>query len=247
MGCITLDWHSTGMKVYVGDKATLVGTIGDGIVVNNWTTLEVRVVVGASGTIQVRMNGLVVFTFNGNTQPGTATTINNMVYYVVPMWNHGVGLASTYWDDLLINDALGSKFNSWPNGVRIHRRKMVSAGNYAQWTPQGAETNVACVNEDVPSMDTYVEPTAPGQRDSYVPEDAPEGLTGIAAVAFRYWGQGGGNIKRLCRLDGTDYLGGPLFLSGSFNHVDDFMYTKPGGGGWDVPTFNAMEAGMEGE
>ena len=230
-----------GLKVYLGNKTTEIGSIPVGLPSTDFMVIEGRVVLDdTSGIVQIRVHGVLVVDYAGDTMPGAEATLDNIImcgHVTTSNWY-------TYFDDIIVCDALGAAFNSWPMGIKCHKVDAPAAnGNYAQWTPSAGD-NYQCIDESPPSMDDYVEGAA-GQKDSYVFGNAPAGLSGIAGVVTRFWGQGNGNIKRLCRYDGADYLSNAFAVPGTFNKVDDVMAEKPGGGGWDEATFNACEFGME--
>jgi len=241
LGCITADTWQTGMKVWRGDKATQLGSIGVGIPTVSWLLLEVKIKIhDTEGEIKVWANGQSVFDYAGDTKPGTETTIDNIMYSQV---KNNVNYY-TYWDDLIVADDQGSYFNTGTQGAKIHRVAITGPGNYAQWTPQGDAANWNCIKETPPAIDKYVESTTTGQKDSYEPANSPV-VGGIAAVAVRYWAQGGITLKRLCRSGGTDYLGSQLTMTGAFGKTDDIMYEHPAGGAWSESSFNAIEVGQE--
>ena len=186
----------------------------------------------------IKANGITEIDFTGDTKPGSETEVDYIKHGSWP------GINGLYFDDIIVNDTTGASFNFWPMGVKCHKvAAPLANGNYAQWTPSAGD-NFECIDESPPSMDDYVE-GAIGEKDSYAFGDAPVGLSGIAGVVVRYYGQGNGDIKRLCRHGGVDYLSDAFTVPGTFNKVDDVMPEKPGGGGWDEATFNACEFGME--
>lgn len=243
LGGISISNPPNSMKVWLGNKATQIGSIPAGLPVGQWVLIEGRVVIAdTGGIIQIKVNGVLYVDYsNQDTKPGTDTTANNLL----------VGQSATYLDaydyidDLMVCDNQGSHFNSWCNGAKIHKCLPTGAGNYSQWTPAGASYNYQCMDDVTPSMDDYVTSTTTGQKDSYAIADAPGGITGIGAVALRYWGQGDGQIKTLIRSGGADYVGPAIDIPGSFNKVDEVHYTAPLGSGWDTTTFNALEVGLE--
>jgi hypothetical protein len=242
LGCVTVDNGGLGMKVYRGDKSTLLATIGQGVGTNIWTIIEGHIKVHDSdGVIQIKINGSLVMDYSGDTKPGSETAIDNFAFYNL---HSNSGSSYHYLDDIIFCDTSGSYMNTWLNGMKIYRRAMTGAGNYAQWTPHGAANNWDCVDETPPSADEYLSGTT-GQKDSYAVQDAPT-ISGIAAIVTRYWCQGGGSIKRLCRMGGSDYLSSAFSLPGAFSKVDDVMYVRPdNSNAWDVSSFNSVELGME--
>ena len=241
MGAFYIRTTSLIYNVYVGNKVTLIGSTVTGLS-SNWTVIEGYIKIHASeGRVIIRVNGVTEVDFTGNTQPGEEDAVAVLRHGNFPFGTNGQYL---YFDDIIVQDTTGAAFNSWPMGIKCHKvAAPLANGNYAQWTPSAGD-NFQCIDETPPSMDDYVEGAA-GQKDSYPFGDAPAGLSGIAGVVTRFYGQGNGNIKRLCRYGGTDYLSSAFAVPGTFNKVDDVMAEKPGGGGWDETTFNACEFGME--
>ena len=176
--------------------------------------------------------------YTGDTKIATGTA---KVYEVRAGSFAGVG--ALFYDDIVLNDTTGSFFNSWPNGLKIHKVSApTSSGYYSQWTPVGATINYQCIDETPPTATDYVQGNY-GSKDSYSFGDSP--ASGIKATATRYWGSGVGSLKRVCRYDSTDYLSNVFTIPSTFNKVDDIMYTAPGGITWTKAIFDACEFGME--
>lgn len=239
------DVDPTIFEVWTGDKSTKVGTFQSNLPVGLWSTVEVKVVVhDTTGEITVRFNGAQVFTFTGDTKPSTETTIDRACFATVQ------GTSSpgddVYWDDLIACDDQGSYMNSWLRGARITALRPDGAGNYSQWVPSSGN-NWDCVNETPVSDTDYVSCSSAGQKDTYTMTDCPaEVKTNIKAVVPRYWGDTNGQIKRLVRIGGSDYLSGAIDYPGVFNFAQDIMYVSPATTNpWTIAEINGMESGME--
>jgi hypothetical protein len=245
IGCITLTNGSASLKVWTGNKDVQIGTIPVGLPSDGtFIVLEGKVFIDdAAGITQIKYNGNTYVDFTGDTKPGTDTTMDSLI-----IGNVGAVGGWTYNDDIAIADDQGTSFNSWLNGIKFHRLGITGAGNHAQWTPS-AGANYQCVDEVPPSSDDYVSSETTGHRDSYVVANCPGGLTGIHGLAVRYWGEGGGSIKRLLRVDGADYVSADtLSLPGAMNSVFEVIPNNPATGiGWipaDIDN-GATEVGME--
>lgn len=241
IGGISFNDYSNMFKVWVGNKDTQIGSFGgsppaDGI----FLLIEGRIVLSnTTGIVQIKFDGSIITDYSGDTMPGADTTINN-----IGCWA-GDTYSSFYYDDFAVGNDQGDSFTSWLNGLKFHYLGVTGAGNYAQWTPS-AGVNYQCVDENPPAISDYVSSSTTGQKDSYAIADAPAQLSGIQGIAIRYWGEGGGDIKRLARINNTDYLGGTITLPGSFSPIADVMANNPATGvGWTEADVNSLEVGME--
>lgn len=228
-----------GYRFYTGTSTELIGSTVTGVT-TGWRVFEGYVKISTDigvGRFVLRIDGVTEIDFTGVTQLGAKTQVASMKHA-----GH-YGFESQYFDDIIVNDTTGSSFNSWPMGVKIHKVALPTQnGNYHAWTPSAGD-NFQCIDEVPPSMTDFLTGSV-GDKDSYAFGDAPGGLTGIAGVVVRYYGQGDGNIKRLCRYNSTDYLSTEFPLPGTYNFVDHLMDVGPAGA-WDTAIFNACEFGME--
>jgi len=236
---------SKTIDIYIGAKTTKIGvTVTPFPVTPNWLVVEGYIKIADSdGRVVIKCNGITECDFTGDTLPATTTETE------IAILKHGnivdnVGSAYTYFDDIIINDTTGASFNSWPMGIKCHKVAAPSGnGTYTDWTAS-AGADYECIDDTPPTMDDYLSGTT-GDKESFEFGNAPSALTGIGAVVTRFYGQGNGDIKRLCRLNSVDYLSTAFPLPGTFGLVNDVMTERPGGGGWDETTFNACEFGME--
>jgi len=243
LGCLITAGTLASMFVCRGDNSgTLLGSINVGMPTNSWLLLEGHVVIhNTTGLVKVWANGILVFNYSGDTQPGSDTGVDNLLFSGTPTTS-----GWQYWDDMIVGDVQGSYFNSQLGGLKIHRLAPTGIGNYSQWTPAGSTLNWACVDETPVSSDDYVKGAASGNKDSYAMADCPSNVYDVQAVVARYWAQGGGGIKRLLRIGSTDYLGTTINVSTSLTYNDDIMYVSPATSNpFTVSEINSLESGME--
>ncbi len=242
LGCLTVDNNEVGYKVWSGNKSTQLGSISAGFTNTDFMLFEFHIKIDDStGKVEIKKDGVLLFTFEGDTKPGSDTTIDNVVF-ANP--NNLIGSYS-YWDDLVVCDITGSYMNSWTGGLKVEALRPAGAGNYSQWTPSSGN-NWECVDETPPSMTDHVESKTTGHKDSYSMSDITLDAVSVKAVVSRYWGEGGGQIKSLLRIGSTDYVGSAIDVPGSFSYVDTIRYVSPAtSAAFTKAELNGLESGME--
>jgi hypothetical protein len=234
-------WMQTDftVRVYVGTKTTLIGTLAS-YPTADWGLIEGRIVIGDSGVIQIKVNGSLIVDYSGDTKPGTGTTVAALRH-----GNAWSASANLYFDDIVVLDTTGGTLDSWPGGLRCFRLGPTGVGNYSQWTPTSGD-NYACVDETPPDSADYVKSNTTGHKDSYVMANCPTDIKDIKAVVPRYWGQGGGQIKRLLRIGGSDYLSAALDFP-IVGKLDNILYVSPVSpyDPFTTSELDGLESGME--
>lgn len=139
--------------------------------IDRWTYIEIKLLVAVAGLAEIRVNGVVVCTFSGNTIfPGNAPDV-----YLAQFKGQG-GFSVTRFDDLYIldwstapNDDYLAPANS-TEGIAVEVFVPVANGSIIEWTPlSGSIPNFAEVNEIPPDGDTsYNFDPNVGDIDNYV-------------------------------------------------------------------------------
>ncbi len=243
---LSIAWTvNTALEVYRGDLATLIGSAGAGFTVGGWSVFEGYLYIhDTNGAFTLKKDNITICELTGiNTKPGADETIDNMLVGVPAIYYLSGNAA--FVDDLIVCDTNGSVMNSWVGGLRVAKLVPDGAGNYGQWTPS-AGNNWECLDETPPSMTDKVTGTT-GQKDTYTMTACPADCKAVKAVAARFWGEGGGQIKSLLRIGGTDYLGSnTLTVPAGFSKVEDIRYNSPATAGAFTPTeLDGLESGME--
>lgn len=249
IGCITMSAASL-FQVYVGDKATLVGTSTNPMPSATWVLIELHLKIdGSAGIIDFRLQGSDEVSFSGKTNVGSETNFSSFRIFggIDTYPGH-----KSYTDDIILNDTTGSVNNSWVNALRIVTLRPTGAGNYAQWTPS-AGVNWQCVDEIPPSITDYNYTNATGNKDSFVMSDLPAAAVSVAAVIPQYFcSKEGvptvGSLKRLLRISSTDYQGSPIAIPASFGIIQEILETSPATtNAFTVSEVNGMEVGYNGD
>jgi hypothetical protein len=169
------------MDVYVGDLVTPVGSFpappGDSV----YWVFEIHLIIGNSGLIEIRRDMNTVFTFSGDTQPGTETEITNI--QILNVHSDGYAHAYHYLDDFILTDSTGDPpFNSWPNGLRITRLVPNTDNNPNEWTPTPEGDHFAAIDESPPSGTDYLQTDEVALVESFGLTDLPVEAQSVYAV-----------------------------------------------------------------
>jgi len=237
--------------VRLGDHNDALIVSGGVVPTNAWCCIEIRVLIdNAVGVIQVRIDGVQVIDFSGDTQVDADDEVLVIVWGA--SYSDGGYVCYGYYDDLVINSIHGIRNNSWPGLGGIVGLVPTGAGNYTQLIPS-AGANWAAVNEVPPDDDAaYVEQATTDLKDTYTMQDlviTPGQVANIAAVqwlcrAYNTVSQGG-DFARLLRLYGVDHQGDDVPYDRSYDYHPEVLGTSPDTGqDWTEDEVNAIEAGV---
>lgn len=141
---------------------------------NTWYLVEVHFVLSSSGLIELRVDGIDVGSWSGNTKPGSSDLSVTKAGICVR------GTFTTVWfDDFALNDASGSIHNTWCGEGGVILMRPNAAGDSTQWTPNTG-SNWSAVDDTTPDGDTtYVASETAGDIDLYHLENPslPSGST----------------------------------------------------------------------
>jgi len=237
-----------------GDYNDILIASGGVVPTNAWCCIEIRALIdNAVGIVQVRVDGVQVIDFSGDTQAGANSTAWVVVWGASPAAGSlGTYVCYGYYDDLAVNSPYGIRNNSWLGLGGIIGLLPNGAGNYTQLTPS-AGANWQAVNEVPPDDDaSYVENAIINQRDTYEMEDltiTPGKVADIAAIqwlcrAYNTETQGG-NFARLLRLDGINYQGADVGYDKSYDYHPEILEASPSTNqNWTGDEVNDLEAGV---
>lgn len=238
------------ITLYLGPESTVLATAAAAM--NQiWNYIEMSAVIDPSaGSAKVRINGVTVITFSGNTKY-TGTTNNNIDTI-------GLGAVSQYYcyftqtfDDLYVCNGLGTVNNTFLGPARVQFLVPDAAGTDTNLTPNPVRTNYLNV-ADVPYLATdYNYSATTGTRDTYL-------LSHLAAATSTVYGiqtnliaqasdSGAINFKPALYSGGTLYYDPTVALSASVQVVSSVVReTDPATSApWTVTGVNSLQAGAE--
>lgn len=204
--------------------------------------IEVKLVVGSSGSCEVHLNGV----------PGeiASTTSNfgttNVDRYLLEAQNLGAGVR---YDDHYALDPTTGVNTDFLGDVCVETLYPYQDGTYKQWTPDTGTDHFARVDDGQLDGDTsYVHTATAGNKDSYdvSPTLNPCTVYGVQVnLGAKKNDSGGRTIAPLIRQSGTDYLGTTEALAGDWDFYSWLLDQDPAGSDWLYSTVNGDEFGAE--
>lgn len=155
---ILWDAANTTWDIYRGGSKVADGTNGVAPIVDDWYYLEARVYVDdVNGEVEVRLDGVAIATFSGdtrNTASGDITNINLLLQ------------ANVRVDDLYILDETGTKYNTFLGPIAVQTLFPTANGSLAQFTPS-AGSNYENVDDTNPDEDATYNSTNAAAEDTF--------------------------------------------------------------------------------
>jgi hypothetical protein len=238
------------LRVVRGDNTVLATSAPGTFLTNQWNYIEMRATISdAGGRCVVRVNGVDIIDFTGDTKNGgTATQFDTIILGDIGT-NTGPR-ATTYFDDFYVCDATGTTNNTFLGDIRIQTLTPVAAGNYTQFTPTGSANNWDTVNELPYSTADYSSASTVGQKDSYTMSDVL-GTTGAIKgiqtnIIANKSDAGNATARSFVRVGSTDYADLTRGLTTS-----TITYTSPRdinpatSAAWTASDVNGLESGIE--
>ncbi len=155
-------------------------TVGANIHSGCWTYVEVKVVCGDAGSLEVRVNGVSKLTFSGDTKSGYIThTYHDKILIENDL--------NVYVDDLYICDGSGSKNNDFLGPQKVVTvYPSADVGGKVEWTPSSGVDHYALVDENPCTNDTdYVEDGTSGHLDQFEFSNVGSALTAVKGVGLQ--------------------------------------------------------------
>lgn len=231
------------------------GTVPIGLNLGNWTFWEfMATVADAGGRCVVRLNGVTIIDFTGDTRNGgTGAGLDSLRTLNTGTGSLGSGVAGQNWDDFYVCDNTGAgPDNTFLGDVRIETLRPNAPGAATEWTPGSAVANWTTVGEYPPSTTDFVGTAVTGKRDLYGLTDLLTtngqvlGVRSYATVAKSDAGAPP-NARILLRgSDGTVVNTDLPVLSTTYTTAAGTVRrTTPAGAAWSIAEVNAMQAGIE--
>lgn len=246
MGLSTTDKH---FRVLIGGSVVATGTFA----YNTFTyyALEFRIKIDdTAGVVQLKVDGVIDIDYTGDTKPGTATAINNLL--LASNNDFPDPISEMYFDDLAINDTTGTVDNSWCGDGRVIYLAPNAAGDTTQLTPSAGANYAAVDDRPHDSDSTYVEGSTVDNRDLY--NLAASGLAAgstigrvIPIASAKDTVANGGKIKLGLKTSTTEYFGDDLTLTTGYTPQYGSQYlTNPlTGNPWTIAELDALQMGVK--
>lgn len=232
----TANWNAYVNNVKVADGS--VGAAG-----GSWHFVEFHAIIGDSGTIQSKIDGVADIDYSGDTKPGAGTEITKVEF-------RQAGSISTkpnfYVDDLTL--ATGD----WIGDVRYGAALVPTADTAVKWwEPSTGIDNYALLDELPPSDDDYVSSGSPGAKDLYEMSNwAGDSSSTIQFIVDWIRAKkdvaGDQQICSIVKSGSTESSGGSIDLSTTYQYYGRILTTDPDtSAAWDDAGIDAIQAGQE--
>ena len=251
---LTVNYSATGaLQLRRGEgSGTVLATSTQRVLDSVWHYLEIEATIAdAGGIAKVRLNGVEVINFTGDTRNGgTSTNIDGLGC------GRGTGAgASISLDDVYVCDDSGSApYNTYLGDVTIPFRLANGNGVLSQWVGSDGNStdNYLLVDETAPNTTDYVASDVPGDRDLVTVQDMTSTTGSVLAAQTVVYGAksdaGAANVKMIQRAStGTvvaDAVGQPLSTTYA-TYGGEIRVLDPDSTAWTHAKINSLEVGVE--
>lgn len=245
---VTLNTDGT-LSVYRGGVqfGTLLGTSSLTLLLNSHYFIELKVVIGNTGSATVYVNGVSALALSSvDTMNSASATWNT--YGVA---GGGTG-ATVHASDIYAADAVAGEIDDVIGDARVDSHAPTSDGGVDQWTPSSGTDAYAMLDEAAPDDDTtYIESSTTDQRtvcgfDNLIPTGAA--IKGVAVIwNMKKTDAGASTVAPVIRRSATNYDGTAQAPSEDvYGYFGQVYETDPDtSAAWTETNFNAMEAGVK--
>jgi hypothetical protein len=211
-----------------------------------WHFCEMRATLSDTvGTIEVRIDSVVVASFTGDTKNGGTSSNIDAIAITGSSNNTSINL---YFKDIYVLNGSGSRLNNFLGPRRIYTVVATGAGASTALTPS-AGANWTCVDELPVSQSDSVSGT-PGLKDTYDVSDLPASAAVAEAVQVNVLAKQSDatatSVKPVLRSAGTDYAPSTVALSSVDSTASTIWESDPAtAAAWTLAGVNAIQHGVE--
>lgn len=249
---ISLNYNGgSGLKVYRGASATLLGTGSINVTTGTWYYIELYAKISDTvGVVKVRVDGVLDIDLSSqDTQTGASTTVDMIV---LGSWSTSSATRSLYADDLYVCNASGSVNNGFLGDCIIDTIYPTAAGDSTQWTPSTG-SNYAAVDEarSTTSDTDYVSTATNGYRDLYTFGDITERAdpdvhaVGINLFARKVFSGDADTLSASVKLSGTTEDMTAVSLTNSLVVKQFIVEDDPAAAAWTQTNVNSAQFGFK--
>lgn len=224
-------------SVWRGAENTTLLFSASGISMNTWYLYELYYVIhDTSGVATLRLNGVQVGTFSGDTRASGSADVDTVQWYS--------NASYMYLDDIVIRD------DTWPGVGGVHVQVPNAAGDLSAWTPS-AGNDYDCVNDVPADFTDYLKTNASVVNTKHLLNLAnlPRAADSVAGVAVCARAQldavGAGTMRTTMKYNGVTANGPTVGLSSSPLWVDYYRTTDPEDNAWTSTSVDGLQAGIE--
>ncbi len=212
-----------------------------------WHYVEIKALLGSSGIAELRVDGVAVISFTGNTKNGgTASVFDTVSLYL----NDAIATASTlYIDDIYVCNGAGSANNDFLGDVTVLSATPNANGDLSQQVNNAGNSTNNYSHVDDNNTATYCDGVNTNDEDLYNLGDisgyaAPFIMAGVVAYAYvKKSDTGARSYSIQGKLAGTEVGTSSLTLTTSYVTKKRSFDVEPAGGAWSFTDFNSFQVG----
>lgn len=221
---------------------------------DEWNYVEVKFKVhNVAGTVEVRINKVVVLSYAGPTSNTLAPVLSLAYGWDSIGWSgslsNGDDTDQIRWDDRYILDDTGAVNTDYLGNVRVNCQLTTAPGDVTQMSVYGAAANWDAVNDTALTEVEYVYDAVMGDRDLYTmdPNVAAQNILGVQLTgAHRQDDSTQLKSNLLLKTHATEYAGADHYLAQNYHYYRDMWDLNPNTGvGWTAAELNAIQAGQK--
>lgn len=221
---------------------------------DEWNYIELKFKVHpTAGTVEVRVNKVVVLSYAGNTANTVAPVLSLAYGWDSITWSGSLSFNDDTnqlrWDDRYILDNTGTNNTDYLGNVRVNCQLTTAPGDVTQMSVFGAAANWDAVNEPLLTEVEYVYDSVMGDRDLYTmdPNVTAQNILGVQITgAHRQDDSTQLKSNLLLKTHATEYAGSDHFLAQTYHYYRDLWELNPNTGvGWTAAELNALQAGQK--
>lgn len=239
---------TTGFLEVANSAGTVLATGTTALTVGTWWYVEIKAFCnGASGTIEVKLNGAAEIASTVVNIGSTA--LDNMAFFVQN--NNTITAAVFDFDDLYaVNTSGSAPLNTFLGDTHCETLLPSGAGAHTDFTPDSG-SNYARVNETQADGDTsYVADSTVNHRDSYAYANLAALTGSVFFVQTNLYARkddaGLRQIAAVARPASTDRDGSTVTLSTTYANYSEIRETNPDTSvAWTISDVNASEFGVK--
>ncbi len=234
--------NTSNQLVVRNSAGTTIATGTTVFVAGSWHYIEVKIVVGTSGTVEVHLDGVVEI---ASTTGNFGTTNVDTIRVQNATSNH-----IELFDDMYACDTTGSApNNTFLGDVRVATVYPNADGAHAAWTPTGGGSHFSQVDETPPDGDTtYVSDSTPGDIDSYVTGDIDGNATVYAVQVNLYARKDDASTRQIApvvRQASSDHVGTTVTMLSTYAFYSQLYDQDPTSSAWTAANVNSDEFGVK--
>lgn len=204
-----------------------------------------------SGEVEMRVDGVNVASFSGDTQGDGASGITTDRFRLGGSDSFS-STASDYYDDVAINDTSGSDNTSWIGEGKVVKMAPNGAGDSTDLSRGGSDSGANWSQvEEVPPNDAtdYVFGSTADDHDLYALEDVSD-VNSVNAIVIWHRAQkddaGARSFARVLKSEATEDDGSDVTLSQSWEYYSEILERDPVDAAlWDETKLDALQVGFK--